>query len=255
MEQAKKKILVVDDEIGIRDVLYELLTRKSYEVTTVENGLRALEMLKSIRPDLIILDYRMPQMNGVETLRKIREFDDKVQVVMLTAFGTPAIEKEASSLGVADFLSKDITTSNFLKKIEEVAARLTSPVKPITPPGKVMVVDDESSVCDMLKDFLTARGCEVLAVNSGEEAVKRLPFWNPAIVILDIKMPGMDGILCLQKIKKLKPEVGVIMMTGSESLEMARQSLNMGAYEYLMKPFNLEYLATAVWSKLLFAGE
>lgn len=255
MDLAKKKILVVDDEIGVRDVLYGLLTNKGYEVTSVENGKRALEMLKNMRPDLIILDYRMSQMNGLETLRKIRGFDQEVRVIMLTAFGTPATEKEALMLGVDAFLAKDISIIAFVKKLEEIINRLTMPPKPVTLPTKIMVVDDDPSVCEMLKEFLSQQGYEVLTVTSGETALEKLSIWNPTIILLDIKMPGMDGLLCLQKIKKLKPDVGVIIITGSESMETARQSINLGAYEFIMKPFNLEYLNTVVWSKLIMDGK
>ena len=251
MGEKVKKIMVVDDEIGIRDVLYNLFTSKGYEVVTAENGKRALEILKNTRPDLIIIDYRMPQMTGLETLKKIRGFDEKIRVVMLTAFGTPEVQKEALKLGVDDFLNKDMSTAEFIKHAEEVINRLSKPVKPVAAPAKIMVVDDEPGVRDLLKDFFTMRGHNVLPVSSGEEAIAKVELWNPDIILLDIKMPGMDGMMCLKKIKEIKPEVGVVVMTGEESVEIAREAVALGAYEFVMKPFNLEYLDTVILSKII----
>jgi DNA-binding response OmpR family regulator len=82
-----KKILVVDDEVNIRELYRDELSEEGYRVELAENGLQALAMFESFRPDLVTLDVMMPGMDGIEVLRRIREKNTSVPVLLLTAFG------------------------------------------------------------------------------------------------------------------------------------------------------------------------
>ena len=82
-----KKIMVVDDEENIRFLYKEEFADEGYEVVLAESGLQALELLKSDSPDLITLDVKMPEMDGIETLRRIKEIDKDIPVILCTAYG------------------------------------------------------------------------------------------------------------------------------------------------------------------------
>ncbi len=252
---ATKKILVVDDEAQIRNVLYQLLTKKGYSVTTAPSGKAALDALKKDRPDLIILDQNMPKMDGLETLKRIRESDKSIGIVMLTGYVSEELEKNALQLGVDEFLGKGHGTSAqlFLKSIENVLERkATAPKNATRPGGEIMVVDDEATIRDMLNQFLTRHGYTVKTASSGEETLEILKTksYQPQLILLDINMPGIDGLVTLREIKKINKEAGVIIMTGINDEILGLQALESGAFEYIMKPFNLEYLELAILSKI-----
>jgi DNA-binding response OmpR family regulator len=99
-------ILAVDDDEKIRDLLSTLLRRKGHHVLTASHGQKGIDVFRRERPDVTILDFEMPDMDGLAVLRQIREIDPRAPVIMLTGAGTEAREKQARELGVADFLAK-----------------------------------------------------------------------------------------------------------------------------------------------------
>ena len=106
----------------------------------------------------------------------------------------------------------------------------------------VMLVDDEERFLVTTSKLLTRKGYEVVAAASGAEALRHLREVTIHVVVLDVKMPGMDGIVALREIKKISPEVEVILLTGHATVESAVEGLNAGASDYLVKPCNLDEL-------------
>ena len=103
------KILVIDDEQGIRDLLDTLLSRKGYEVVLAESGRTGLELFRRERPDVVVLDLKMPEMDGITVLRQIRSVDFKQPVIVLTGAGTPEAERQVTALGVTEFVEKEFS--------------------------------------------------------------------------------------------------------------------------------------------------
>ncbi len=103
------KILVIDDEQGIRDLLDTLLQRKGYDVVLAASGQKGLELLRREQPDVIVLDLKMPGMDGLTVLQQIRSFDPKKPVIILTGAGTPETEQKVRALGVAEFVKKEFS--------------------------------------------------------------------------------------------------------------------------------------------------
>jgi len=131
------------------------------------------------------------------------------------------------------------------------AARVVVPAAGLPPeemvdPGRrrmVLLVDDDTNYRSLITEYLTAiQGYEVLAAASGEEALTLLPSCQPQLVLLDLTMPGIGGMETLLRIKTLQPDLCVIMVTGTEDLNIARTALLVGAADYLVKPFDLDYL-------------
>ena len=107
---------------------------------------------------------------------------------------------------------------------------------------KIMLVDDEERFLSTTKKLLSRKGIDLLTALSGAEALERLRSHNIHVVILDVKMPGMDGISTLKEIKRQFPLVEVIMLTGHATVESAVEGLKSGATDYLMKPAEIEEL-------------
>ena len=107
----------------------------------------------------------------------------------------------------------------------------------------VMLVDDETPFVETMTKRLKKRNLVVISAFSGQEALEKLgKNRNTDVVILDVKMPGMDGIETLQQIKKLFPLIEVIMLTGHATVESAIDGMKQGAFDYLMKPCDIEQL-------------
>jgi DNA-binding NtrC family response regulator len=112
---------------------------------------------------------------------------------------------------------------------------------------KVLLIDDEEGFVAALKKRLSVRQVQVVTAHTGEEGLEKLSN-EPDIdvVLLDVKMPGMDGIATLREIKMTQPMVEVIMLTGHATVESAIDGMKLGAYDYLMKPCELEELMVKV---------
>jgi two-component system, OmpR family, response regulator CpxR len=101
---------------------------------------------------------------------------------------------------------------------------------------KTLLVDDEEQFVDVLAQRLEARGFQVSAAFNGDEAITYVSEHDVDVVILDVQMPGRDGIETLQEIKRIRPITEVIMLTGHATVETAIRGMKLGAYDYLMKP-------------------
>jgi len=103
----------------------------------------------------------------------------------------------------------------------------------------ILVVDDESDMCEMLVTILYEEGYVTDIVNSGKDAVKKVKDGGVDFVLLDIMMPEMGGIETLQQIKAVRHDIPVVMITAYATLKTAQESMRLGAYDYITKPFNL----------------
>lgn len=110
----------------------------------------------------------------------------------------------------------------------------------------ILIIDDEKGVGDILKKILTKEGYNVHAVTKGQDGIKFVNEKDVHLVILDIKMPEMDGIEVLQKIHETKKNIVVIMLTAYGTLTTAREAMRLGAYDYITKPFDNEFVKAMV---------
>ena len=109
---------------------------------------------------------------------------------------------------------------------------------------RVLIVDDEADVRLFLQDFLSERDWAVTTAENGEKALEEIRRNKPDVVLLDIMMPGMDGLQCLEKIKELDPKITVIMITAFKDETRIARAKGLGAANYIVKPFSLSYLET-----------
>ncbi|WP_243312037.1 response regulator [Fundidesulfovibrio agrisoli] len=107
---------------------------------------------------------------------------------------------------------------------------------------RLLLVDDEAEFIETLGKRLARRGLTVHLANSGQQALDIIAGNELDVVVLDVKMPGMDGIEALQKIKALKPDLEVLMLTAHANVEVAMRGMELGAFDYLMKPVELDEL-------------
>lgn len=116
--------------------------------------------------------------------------------------------------------------------------------------NKILIVDDEIEICEFLKSFFEDRDFKVAVAHDGIKALAQVELFHPEVVLLDIQMPGMDGLQTLKKIKESHPKVKVIMVTAVETQEKIEEAMRLGADNYITKPLSLEYLEKDVQDKI-----
>jgi DNA-binding response OmpR family regulator len=112
--------------------------------------------------------------------------------------------------------------------------------------GRMLIVDDDLSVREVLTEYFETRGYAVSTAADGHDAAAAFTHQRPDVVLLDMRMPGMDGLQVLKRLREIDADVAVIMVTANEDLELARETLTVGAFDYVAKPFDFEHLAQAV---------
>lgn len=115
------------------------------------------------------------------------------------------------------------------------------PVRP-----SILIVDDEERFRKTLGKLLSARGLEVRTAAGGEEALELLKECESDVILLDVKMPGMDGITALAEMKRLHPGVEVLVLSGHASVDTAKEIIELGGYDYLLKPYSIDDLLVKI---------
>ena len=269
------KLLLVDDEERFLETTCKLLVKKGISTLTATGAESAMEVIRENRPHVVILDVKMPGMDGIATLRAIKRDYPMTEVIMLTGHATVESAIEGLKSGARDYLMKPVDIDEIMEKAKaafnsrqqiEARIRVAQMRKVMKSPQeilnennkgrvalmakkiKVLMVDDEAQFRATTSRILIKKGFQTTIAASGEEAIDILKKFPQDIVILDIMMPGMDGHKALSEIKALAPETQVIMLTGHGGLDSAKASLTQGAYDYLTKPCDIDLLASKITS-------
>lgn len=257
------KILVIDDDGVARDALEVFLTRDGHQVLTAADGSNGVQVFKQNAPDLIVLDRDLPLLTGSAVLKKIRETTGVTPVVMLSGYDAPEDAAKYLRSGATAFLSKKdglLKALNEIDRILGVRKRTPSPAapRPAPPPappaghkGLVLMADDDAALADTVKRFLASCGYEVILAGDGWRALDSARARRPDAVLLDIGMPGMDGVEILRHLVPEMPGTGFIMLSGNEDENVAKACLKIGALAYLSKPADLVKLESLISSCML----
>ena len=115
---------------------------------------------------------------------------------------------------------------------------------------RVLVVDDDPGIRELLREFLTGKQYDVIEAATGTEALRRVREDRPHLVLLDILLPDISGLEVLREAKAIDPAVGVIMITGIQEEVVGREAMQAGAFDYITKPLDLHYLENSLWYKI-----
>lgn len=118
------RILLVDDEVDFVETLSERLSLRKYNVRTVNSAAQAMPLLYSFKPHLVILDIRMPEMNGIEFLKLVKKLNPSTEVIMLTAYGDMNFVEEAMKSGAVEYIIKPIDIRELIIKIERIREKI-----------------------------------------------------------------------------------------------------------------------------------
>lgn len=261
MDDRTPTILCVDDDPGILEVLAEHLTLQGFQVVTAMNGVEALLQVSRCRPKAVILDLFMPRLGGLGALERIQKLDPGIAVILISGVEGAIEMVTEASVSVAGTLKKPFASAQLLELLAQAGVFPEKAPPEGRPPGvpaqarspgrrRILVVDDDPAIRELLREYLEDKRFEVLEASSGEEALRRVPDFRPHIVLLDIMMPGLSGVEALRRIKALPQETTVVIVSGLEDMETARRTLAMGAADYVTKPIDFAYLDSVLETHL-----
>ena len=229
-DDGDETVLVIDDDPTVLDLTRRFLTREGYAVQTAKSGTEGLELAKTLKPAAITLDVMMPGMDGwavLTTLKRDPETAD-IPVIMLTMLD----EKEMGfALGASEYMSKPIDRqrlAGFLEKYLE-SSRAGA--------GRILVVDDEAEVRELMRRGLEKNGWTVDEAENGKAALACLDEMVPDLILLDLNMPEMDGFELLERLRATPAwhDVPVVVLSGRDLTADERAKLEGQAEAVLRK--------------------
>lgn len=225
------KLLIVDDDVNFGYTLSKVLAKKGYETTTAKDGFRALELMKENEFDTVLMDIKMPAMNGVETYKKIKEIRPSTVVIMMSAFSVEDLIREAVKEGAYAVIRKPFEIETIINMIEKAKSG-----------ALLAIVDDDPGICKSMKNVLEEKGYSVTTCATGEEAISLARMRPQDIIFIDMKLPILNGLEVFSEIKKINPKAVAVIMTAyrQEMDELVKQALKKGAYACLYKPFDMD---------------
>jgi len=248
----KMKVLIVDDEEEICKHLMRELQKEGYEADYTSSSGGVLEKLRDSEKkgrdyafELLLLDLRMPGIDGLTLLKKIRESQLDLDVIIITGYGDENNAIESIRLGAIDYLRKPIALEELRTAIFRVQQKRVEEEKRALE-WSILVVDDEKDLCEHIKRELEKEGYKVAAAYDGVGGLDYFENNHVDIVLADIKMPGMSGLEMLQNCNEITNDFVSIIITGHGALEKAIGALKLGVFDYLKKPISLEELILSV---------
>jgi DNA-binding NtrC family response regulator len=218
------RILLVDDEQSLLMTLAANLELDGFDVTTAENGQRALELFEETAFDLVLSDIRMPGMNGVDLFRRIRAARPECPVVLMTAFALEGLVQEAIGEGVFTVLPKPFD-------IEHVVGAMTTALK-----APVVLVVDGRAAAESTVEALRASGVRATQASDPARVLEEVRAGRVDVCVVDLELPGLGGADLIDEIRKVDPKIVHIAIAGHDVTTMMRQAASSGVFVCLRKP-------------------
>ena len=224
-----KTILVADDDRGMARTVCDILRRHGWTPTEVHIGEAAVEAAAAQRYGAVLMDVRMPGLNGVEAFRVIRESQPQTPVMLMTAYAAPDLLAQAEREGVLQILPKPLPWGTLSALLDKIGAL----------EGSVLVVDDDPAFLETLEAVLGATGRRVRRAMTIDEAVRLLAERPPRVVVLDLSLNGLQPRESVLAIRRVNPAVILILCSGHTRLmDETLSSLPAGwVFAGLIKPF------------------
>ncbi len=246
-----KKVLTVDDSKTLRMIVARYLKPFGVDIVEAENGSIGLNKARAEKPDLVLLDYNMPVMDGYQTLEALKADPvlKSLPVIMLTTETVKETVVKLIKLGLKDFIAKPFSREALLTKVNPVLGLFSGDSVPeieaavqassLDPTKRtIFAVDDKENVLKLLKDFLSG-GFNVLTASKGQEALSMIPANAFDVLLLDIDLPDVNGLDVYKQMKntleaKHVRVAGMALRTDQQDISNAKQA---GIRDFLYKPF------------------
>jgi two-component system CheB/CheR fusion protein len=260
-------ILVVEDDPEVRDLLGVLLRSEGHRIITAKDGIAAtgLPLLGADRPDLILADYNLPNgMNGLQLAAKLRQtLSDQVPIIILTGDISTSTLTEIARQNCLQ-LNKPVKVTELSQCVQVLLAARRPAAQPRTVPPRstgadagpvVFVVDDDHQVREAIRSVLEEGGYRVEAYSSCEDFLAAYRPGVEACLLIDARLPGMDGLELLQRLHATGDLLPAIMITGSGDVPTAVKAMKAGASDFIEKPFSRDEILAGIARALEQSGD
>ncbi|MCE9607887.1 MAG: response regulator [Planctomycetia bacterium] len=224
-------LLIVDDEADACRNLSDIFTDLGYQVDTANDGLEALERMRSARYDLAVLDLMMPGMDGIALYREMKQRSPETVAVLATAYPNHPRVDHGMKAGLWKILSKPVDLSQLVTLLDEAVKQ------PL-----VLVVDDDRELCASLCDLLRDEGYRVAVAHDLRSATTRLQDNGFGVVLVDLRLPDGDGRELLQTVRRLESHARTILITGHRPDTSGEQLSGIPPDAVCYKPFDVREL-------------
>jgi CheY-like chemotaxis protein len=215
----EQQVLVIDDDPIVRDLMQRFLVKEGFHTEVASGGQQGIEMAQQLRPDLITLDVMMPDIDGWSVLAQLKADEETadIPVVMLTMLDD---KERGFALGATDFVGKPIDRELLLRVIRRhQLPRHDAPI---------LVVEDHATTREMLQRMLAKEGWQVITAENGRVGLQRAQEQKPALVLLDLMMPEMDGFQFAIEFRKEETmrNIPIIVITAKDITEEDQMRLS-----------------------------
>lgn len=235
-------VLVVEDDHDVANLIRYHLEAAGFQVRIAATGREALQLAREMEPALITLDLLLPDINGLAVLQRLKE-EPETTAIPVVVVSVVSSKEESLRLGAVGYVTKPIDEETLLRAVQRGLGRR----------GPILVVDDDSDTLQLIREALRRHGLGVRTTRHGRRALQVARDVHPALVLLDLKLPDIDGYQVLRGLKSnpLTRDIPVMVMTGSPGrIERREEAFTLGAARFLAKPFAVEDLVQEI-TKLL----
>jgi signal transduction histidine kinase/DNA-binding response OmpR family regulator len=254
------RIMIVDDHPNTAAMLARVLGKfeSPVEVLTACSGEEAVELIGDSLIDILITDFMMAGMNGLDLIEKLRGERQPSHTILITAYDTPGLKISAKQLKVNDYLVKPVQP----EKIREIVGRVLKEIRPQFSQNiavqqqrvsKILVSDDNPDNIRLLTVRLKSEGYDYITAEDGIETLEKIRTEKPDLVLLDVNMPKKDGFEVLLEMRADEDiaHVPVIVVTAARiAAKDVREGLTLGADDYVTKPVDWRELSARIRTKL-----
>ncbi|MGC8960510.1 MAG: response regulator [Chloroflexia bacterium] len=237
-------ILVVDDDSAVREMLSHILGQAGYAVLSAADGASAVDLARRHRPALITLDLAMPGVDGRRLLPVFKE-DPAIKDIPVLVISALASGGALNIPGAAGALSKPVHREVLLRAVEDI---LHPPPEAVARRGKILLVDDEEDTRRPLAIDLNERGYAVFELGEGSATLEAVRYWEPDLVLLDLRLPDADGMDILRALKEdwRTAQTAVILLSAEQRPEEKARAFRFLADDYVTKPYSIVELVARI---------
>jgi DNA-binding NtrC family response regulator len=226
--QNTRKILIVDDDDFMRETLTDILSEMGYEAELAGSGEEALAKINEKYYDIALIDLKMQGLNGCQTFQEIKTISPDTKAIIMTAYSQEALIKDCLREGAFGVLYKPLDMDKVYEQIRIAHKQ-----------NVIMVIEDDEKMRQSLVDILSENGFYTIGVANSTEAIQQAVHTPPHLIIVDIKLPVLNGCDVFLALKDMLPSLRAILTTGyrDEVQDIVTMCLEKGAHTCMYKPY------------------
>lgn len=229
-------VMIVDDDLEFARSMADIFEAEGHEVITADDGLEAIEKVKQRKPDLVLMDIKMPGMDGVTAHSNMKELYLDLQVILITAYPEVELISNALKEGAFGCFEKPLDKERLFRVVDDVLAG----------DAGILVIDDDEDFCHSVEDAFKESGHLVTVAHRQDTALQELHHSNFALILLDVKLGMTDGWKTYLAIREVRPSIPVLAITGypDEVGQLAERIMERENRPWMRKPLDLPAIFT-----------